>query len=549
MCAVVEALVIGLLPAILGGGLGTALSHAIGSGSSSRAGTGFLAWQACGLALAACLPTTRPRGRRRSTTRRALFGTGIAIRVLVVTLALAAMFGIVRGVRTDWDLGIAGFFVIPLLVVVGVIVTGAASRWIVGGLGRIRSCRALGAIAARYRVPGTVRLVIVASVTVATVAAILGASVEARPETKRLLAERLAHLPVLPGNVALLRLDATGLAALEPSSSRAFIPSELKQLRAAISEVVPHAQTIELRHVGAVASAFFCDECTNGPVIVADPRLRSIYGGNAEFPAPGQVALKLLTPGPKQLQASSLTRVRPREVLALDLHDGKPLPAATFAGAAYYEIPQSTVDELHLRPDIRSVFIQAPRPLTPLQSARLTAIARAWRAAPNTQLTLIGPSGQLQPAPALPTPVAASDASLRHAAWAATSDASRWSLAAVASLIALVTLLVALAIDTIDRRRDVQRLERVGATPRQVRGAAALYAAVLLGVVTWLDVVLVVGLTRVGIQSFNHAKPAIAVPFTVPVPLILLLTIGLPAVGAGVAALIARPTWLERRPI
>ena len=236
-------------------------------------------------------------------------------------------------------------------------------------------------------------------------------------------------------------------------------------------------------------------------------------------------------------------------MIALDLHDGKPLPAATFAGAVYYEIPQSTVDALHLRPEVRSVFVEAPRALTPAQLARLTAIARAWHAAPNTQLTLIGPSGQLQPVLAHAPRVAVSDASLRHAAWAATSAASRWSLAAIASVVALLTLLVALAIDTIDRRRDVQRLERIGATPTQVRGAAALYAAVLLGVVTWLDFALVVALTRAGIQSFNHAKPAIAVPFTVPVPLVLLLTIGLPAIGAGVAALIARPNALERRPI
>jgi hypothetical protein len=75
----------------------------------------------------------------------------------------------------------------------------------------------------------------------------------------------------------------------------------------------------------------------------------------------------------------------------------------------------------------------------------------------------------------------------------------------------LVTLLMTLTIDTIDRRRDVQRLERLGATSRQVRGAAALYTAVLLAVVTWLSAVLVMGLVKVGTDSFNRAEPAIPV--------------------------------------
>jgi hypothetical protein len=51
----------------------------------------------------------------------------------------------------------------------------------------------------------------------------------------------------------------------------------------------------------------------------------------------------------------------------------------------------------------------------------------------------------------------------------------------------------------------------------------------------------VVGLVKVGIDTFNHAEPAIPVPFTMPWAVVLLLTIGLPAAGAALAALVSRP--------
>ena len=148
-----------------------------------------------------------------------------------------------------------------------------------------------------------------------------------------------------------------------------------------------------------------------------------------------------------------------------------------------------------------------------------------------------------------PAPVAIGQTALREAPWAATSTASRWSIAAIAILIALATLLVTLAIDTIDRRRDVQRLERLGATPRQVRAAAAAHAAALLVISTWLSAALVYALVRTGTTSFNHAEPSIPVPLTMPWPVVLLLTVGLPIIGAGLAALVARPTWLQTRPV
>src|SRR5439155_5706297 len=120
-------------------------------------------------------------------------------------------------------------------------------------------------------------------------------------------------------------------------------------------------------------------------------------------------------------------------------------------------------------------------------------------------------------------------------------ETSRWSAASVAALLALAALLATLSIDTLDRRRDTQRLERLGATPNQVRGAAALHAGVLFTVVTWLNITAVALLVHTGTNTFNHTHPEIPIPFVMPWAVLLFLAIGLPILAASLAALVARP--------
>ena len=104
-----------------------------------------------------------------------------------------------------------------------------------------------------------------------------------------------------------------------------------------------------------------------------------------------------------------------------------------------------------------------------------------------------------------------------------------------------VWLFATLAIDTIDRRRDVRRLERLGATPNQVRGAAALYAGALFVVVTWVTVLLVTVWVRFGTHTFTSRHPETPIPFVVPWPIVVFLSAGLPLLAAGLAAVVARP--------
>jgi len=564
MSGSVEALILAWVGALAGGLVGIVAVHATATHAAFGDGIAVLPWQLGVLSFAACLPTTRLRAPKRTRIRSAVSGAGVVTRVGIVAFALLVMLNAARGVRSDFDLSLTGALVVPLLVIVGLIVTGPASNWAVHALGNVPIFRSIVAIAARSRTPATVRFVIVAAVTLATVFAVLGASVQARPDTQHLLDERLARLPVLPRNVALMRLnsdaDATSFLSF-PSFAPGFTGSELNGIRVAIARAVPGAEVIELDSLGEritaktpatsrlpVNSTFpGCNPCDFGRYIIADARLRDVYGGPARYTAPSST-YQLLSPdvvGP-DLSKIGATRVPSPDTLLQTFRRGGPLPSVSFADAVYYEV--SAKSAVGLPTAVSGMFIRSPKPLTDSQLARLEAVARAVRVTSQPQLTLIGPRGSLVPLGAQVAQVAVS-ASLRQASWAATSAAARWEWAGVAALIALVTLLVTLTIDTIDRRRDVERLERIGATPLQVRSAAAINTALLLAVVTWLSALLVVGLVKFGIDAFNHAEPTIPVPFMMPWAVVLLLTLGLPAAGAGLAALVARPAWLERRSI
>jgi hypothetical protein len=182
------------------------------------------------------------------------------------------------------------------------------------------------------------------------------------------------------------------------------------------------------------------------------------------------------------------------------------------------------------------VFLRAPGALTRTQVTGLVKVAHAFGAAGGV-VKVIGPRGQVTP----DVFQSGVSASLREAPWAATSVGARWSVALIAAFFSLAALLLTLMIDTIDRRRDVRRLERIGATPAQVRGGAALHAGAIFVTVTWLSALLVSALVITGTHAFNHDQPEIPVPFTMPWLVVAGLAIGLPAVAAALAALVARP--------
>ena len=537
LSGVVEALLLGWIPTIAGGVVGTIAKQATDSRAATGSGVSLVVWQLVALAVAACLPTARLGRSPRHALRHEMTRAWIGVRLWLVGFATLAMFQAARGIRSDFDLGLGGLLIVFLLTLVSVVVSAPAMRGLTSALGRIGRLRALVAIAARYRLPGTVRLVIVACLTIATAAAVLGASVESRPDVQHVVDQELAALPVLPRNVARIQIEAWGLAALDPARARpAFTADARARIRALLLRAVPGAEVIELRDLGLVVGspAVPCDGCVHGPLVIADPRLRSIYGGDRRYVVPRASFEEPSSP----LVAHGATRVRPDFEIYRDALAARALPPASFDGAVYYEVPAA---DAGARPTaVRSIFLRAPAALTRTQLAQLANGVRHFPTPVGTVVALDGPRGQLVPLPGSGFPIPVSG-TLREAPWAATSTSSRWSIAVAAGLLALIALLVTMTIDTIDRRADVRRIERIGATPGQVRGAAALHAAVTFVVVTWSTALLVSALVVVGTRAFNHAEPDIPVPFMMPWPVVIVLTVGLPVAAAALSAIVARP--------
>ncbi len=186
-------------------------------------------------------------------------------------------------IDSGWTLALTGALIIPLVTFVVLSIADPFAGGVVRTLSRTTALRPLGAIATRHRTPATVRLVVVAAVVVAAGVSILGASVEARPDRERLLDRRLAQLPVLPPNLALVRIEPERpffFGGGDKASERAELSPEL---RTTLTSAIPHSTTIVLHHLEAVPFTLFCDDC-NRPVVVAEPKLRRIYGSDLVYP-------------------------------------------------------------------------------------------------------------------------------------------------------------------------------------------------------------------------------------------------------------------------
>ncbi len=105
----------------------------------------------------------------------------------------------------------------------------------------------------------------------------------------------------------------------------------------------------------------------------------------------------------------------------------------------------------------------------------------------------------------------------------------------------MAALFITLVIDTLDRRQEVERLVRLGATGPQVRGATALRAGTLFFVITLSIVTITALLVRVGVHAYTQRQPETPIPFVMPWTIVAFLVAGLPVLAAALAALVARP--------
>ena len=131
-------------------------------------------------------------------------------------------------------------------------------------------------------------------------------------------------------------------------------------------------------------------------------------------------------------------------------------------------------------------------------------------------------------------------ASVGTAPWAPVDPSSRWSITLIAAVLALIAVVGTSSVAAIDRWRDNERLEVLGASPIQLRLAAAFHTWIELGLTALLAVGFTVALVDIGVTEFNH-NATFPVPFTVPWTQVVFLVVVIPAVGTAIAALVARP--------
>lgn len=443
-------------------------------------------------------PTPRSLGR----------GLGIA-RAIVIAWSVASIRSAAKGPETDLGVFFAGGLILIAMTAVSSLVTGPALRRACALLDRVSPLRPVAMIAARRTTRGSVIVVVSAATTIVAGTSVFGASVERRPTRLAALATWREQAASLPNDVVILR-DSSPIAERELES---------------VSDVLPGAIEIGLLH--PFPESDDCPSCAM--VVLEEPRLRAVYGRDADVVVP----VHEFAEQPPLVGLELRTRIpSDAEVLAL-IDRGERLPRFSFADDRYLEVSRSELSfETTAQAEARSVVVVAPRPITEGQRLALRS------AAPGEH-----PSDEFDRGPSLFSSGDSVDSprSLIDTPWAVTNEAQRWYGLGANGALALALLIIAVAIETLDRRRVAQLLLRCGATPRQLRAASALQVGLVLLVTSIVASALAMWAVRTGIHDYNAKGPDSPIPFVVPWASLVALTVGLPALGAALAASLTRP--------
>jgi hypothetical protein len=488
---------------------------------------GYAGAQLAVIAVAACLPTVRTRSAGMRRAQKATRAVGVLLSAVIAAFLAVQAYAIAVSIDDSFGLALGGFLVLVSLTLAIALVTGPLNDGAMRALATVRPARALHALCQGRRFPAAIRFVVVLAIVVVATTSVLGASVEARPEADRTFDRRLVQLPVVPADVAMIRLSTP------PSPTEGADANLSADVIDAVRAAVPGAELIPLHRLpeAPLSCAFGC----SGRFIVSDPRLRAVFGDGPTYPADEYLPpMDAATMTPVQ----TFTRVPPRSELQRAFVQQGQLPQYSFAGVEFLEVRPGDARGLG-RTKVQDLFVHAPEALTDAERLRLAQVARDSDVPTGTSLELVTSDSRV-PSSSEGANLGGTD-NLREQPWASTSSGIRWSSALVAALLALGAVMAALTIDTLDRRRDVERLERLGATPAQVRGAAALRTGMLFVVVTWTTMIVTTVLVRNGVHEYSDRHPESPIPFVLPWPVVLFLTVGLPVLAAALAALVARP--------
>lgn len=447
-------------------------------------------------------PSVRPISR--SSRRGLAVARGIAIAWSVGWIGSVA-----TGLETDFTVFFGGGFILVAMTAVVSLVAGPVLRRAVVLLDGVSRLRPVATIAARRTTRGSVIVVVSAATSIVAGTSVFGASVERRPTRFAALETWREEAASLPNDIVIFR-DSSPIA---------------EGVLESIRDVLPGAIEIPLFH--PFAESDDCPSCAM--VVLEEPRLRAVYGRDAD------VVLRAseLAEQPRLEGLELRTRIASdAEVLAL-IDRGERLPRFSFADDRYLEVSRSQLSFATIaRAEARSAIVVAPRPITEAQRLALHKVALS-----------LDPIQEFDRGLSLSFFGGAPDSpeSLIDTPWAATNDADRWSLLVASGALALALLLISVAIETLDRRRDAQRLLRCGATPGQLRAASALQVGLVLAVTSVVASALAMWAVRTGVHDYNAKGPDSPIPFVVPWASLVALTVGLPALGAALAASLTRP--------
>lgn len=455
----------------------------------------------------------------------------------VVLVLLAALMS--SGVTSDFD----AYFLIPLaagLVGVAVILALPVLRWLIFAvLGLVRPSRGVAVLAARHPSRLLVRIVVVVSFVVAAVAATLGSSVAARDREIPQVVADVNSLPRVPANVMALRYPEPGLPTSVPTPPATFPPppeftdAQVAELQARFpnSVVVPVHQLVPIGANFLETRCWLQPQCE--PLVVADPRLDDLYGFEPLATESINYGWDEGSDQPIAIQASRSVP-RAEDLLSLRREDAV-LPAATWSDLSFMQVNASDVERTPTPIAVRTVFLRQAEPYTDADRRALAGFAAEQ-------------AGFVQP-----TAVTSADRStdfarrsIGTAPWAPVDPSMRWSIVLIAAVLALMAVVGTSSIVAVDRWRDNERLEVLGASPAQLRVAAALHSWVDLGLAGVLTVGLTVLLVANGVQQFNR-QADVQVPFTAPWSQLVFLVVVIPLAAMTVAALVARPLHVRTR--
>jgi hypothetical protein len=463
------------------------------------------------------------RSRARVFWRRFLVVGRIPIGIAAVVLAV-----VVAGqVQTDFD----AFIAIPVCVLLTAMAVMLAMQplratisHIVGRAGR---WRALLALADRHPIRFMVRVVIVIALIVAATGVVLGQSVATRSQRIQNAIADLRRVPAVPPNVMVLTL---GTAASSRFSSAAV---------AAVTKRFPTSEVIPVESASSVIITV-----RGLPLVLDNPQLQAVYGPLASSTesalAPDLTPAFIGQLGANSISGSLFTRpMQSTEMAPLSSHvvrallQGHGLPAVSWQGVNFVSVSRAA-SGIGTATPIEAIMVTQPRPYTAGDRHLLEALGNSPMVVQSGHIGALTADQR--------TNVEAGDLA-GPVPWAPTAPATQWLITLLAASLAVLLVVSAGAVDALDRRHDNRFLERLGATPGQVRGGNALNSGLELGIAALLACGSVAVLVAWGIRQYSFHSSGMPLVFVLPVAQIALLGLGVPIVGAAIAAALARPSY------